>query len=29
VILFASGLGLILLGGLAVFGLDRRPALAS
>ena len=27
-ILFASGLGLILLGGLAAFGLDRRPALA-
>jgi hydrogenase-4 component B len=26
--LFASGLGLILLGGLAAFGLDRRPALA-
>jgi hydrogenase-4 component B len=28
VILFASGLGLILLGGLAALGLDRRPALA-
>ena len=27
-ILFASGLGLILLGGLAAFALDRRPALA-